>query len=163
MAKVSLESIQKLRKITGLGMLDCKKALDQSSGDIEKAIEELELPQLMPTSQYIPRQQIPDFVDRIKLNEGGTSGIELPNKYSWQTIELPDGYSCLKNRAPRWLFLAENRAPRWLFLAQNKTSRCLFLAKNRASRCLFLAENRAPRWLFLAENRASRWLFWLQE
>ena len=41
MSKTSLESIQKLRKMTGLGMLDCKKALDQTDGDIDKAIEEL--------------------------------------------------------------------------------------------------------------------------
>jgi elongation factor Ts len=30
-----------LRERTGAGMLDCKKALDASSGDVEKAIEEL--------------------------------------------------------------------------------------------------------------------------
>lgn len=41
MSKTSLESIQKLRKMTGLGMLDCKKALDQTGGDIDKAVEEL--------------------------------------------------------------------------------------------------------------------------
>lgn len=39
MSKVSLDLIQKLRKITGLGMMDCKKALDESKGDVEKAIE----------------------------------------------------------------------------------------------------------------------------
>lgn len=39
MTKVSLDSIQKLRTITGLGMLDCKKALEEASGDIEKAID----------------------------------------------------------------------------------------------------------------------------
>ncbi len=39
MAKVSLQDIQKLRTMTGLGMLDCKKALEESKGDIEKAIE----------------------------------------------------------------------------------------------------------------------------
>lgn len=41
MSKVSLEAIQELRNITGLGMLDCKKALEATNGDIEKAIEEL--------------------------------------------------------------------------------------------------------------------------
>jgi len=41
MAKVSLEAIQELRQITGLGMLDCKKALEATEGNIEKAIEEL--------------------------------------------------------------------------------------------------------------------------
>lgn len=33
--------IQKLREITGLGMMDCKKALEANGGDIEKAIDDL--------------------------------------------------------------------------------------------------------------------------
>lgn len=41
MAKVSLEDIQKLRDITSMGMMDCKKALEETGGDIEKAIEAL--------------------------------------------------------------------------------------------------------------------------
>lgn len=41
MSKVSLAAIQELRQITGLGMLDCKNALEASGGNIEKAIEEL--------------------------------------------------------------------------------------------------------------------------
>ena len=39
MAKVDLDLIQQLRDKTGLGMMDCKKALQESDGDIEKAIE----------------------------------------------------------------------------------------------------------------------------
>ena len=39
MAKTDVKLIQKLRNITGLGMLDCKKALDEAGGDIDKAIE----------------------------------------------------------------------------------------------------------------------------
>lgn len=41
MAKVSMELIQKLRNATGLGMMDCKKALVESEGDLDKAIEAL--------------------------------------------------------------------------------------------------------------------------
>lgn len=41
MAKVDIALIQKLREITGLGMLDCKRALEETDGDIEKAIEHL--------------------------------------------------------------------------------------------------------------------------
>ena len=37
MAKI--EDIQKLREKTGMCMLDCKKALEEAGGDIEKAIE----------------------------------------------------------------------------------------------------------------------------
>ncbi|HZW60753.1 MAG TPA: translation elongation factor Ts [Candidatus Babeliales bacterium] len=39
MPKVDLALIQKLREITGLGMMDCKKALEDTAGDIEEAIE----------------------------------------------------------------------------------------------------------------------------
>lgn len=36
---VTLELIQKLREKTGLGIMDCKKALVETNGDVEKAIE----------------------------------------------------------------------------------------------------------------------------
>lgn len=39
MAEITLELIQKLRDRTGVGMMDCKKALIEANGDIEKAIE----------------------------------------------------------------------------------------------------------------------------
>lgn len=41
MTKISLELIQKLRERTGAGMLDCRKALEETGGDIEKSIEVL--------------------------------------------------------------------------------------------------------------------------
>lgn len=41
MADITLEQINKLRTRTGLGMMDCKKALIAANGDIEKAVEEL--------------------------------------------------------------------------------------------------------------------------
>ena len=39
MAKIDIALIQQLRERTGLGMMDCKKALEETSGDIEKAID----------------------------------------------------------------------------------------------------------------------------
>jgi elongation factor Ts len=39
MAKISATEVNKLRKSTGAGMMDCKKALEESSGDFELAIE----------------------------------------------------------------------------------------------------------------------------
>jgi len=39
MAKIDLKLIQELRDKTGLGMMDCKKALQETDGDVEKAIE----------------------------------------------------------------------------------------------------------------------------
>lgn len=39
MAEISASEVSKLRKTTGAGMMDCKKALTESNGDFEKAIE----------------------------------------------------------------------------------------------------------------------------
>ena len=36
---VSIADIQKIRKMTGAGLADCKKALTESDGDFDKAIE----------------------------------------------------------------------------------------------------------------------------
>ncbi len=38
MATIDKKLIQKLRGITGLGMMDCKKSLEETGGDLEKAI-----------------------------------------------------------------------------------------------------------------------------
>ena len=37
--KVTMDMIKKLREMTGAGVMDCRKALEESEGDIEKAIE----------------------------------------------------------------------------------------------------------------------------
>ncbi len=39
MADIKAADVQKLRKATGAGMMDCKKALQEADGDFEKAIE----------------------------------------------------------------------------------------------------------------------------
>ncbi|MCD7891014.1 MAG: translation elongation factor Ts [Ruminococcus sp.] len=39
MAKVSVQEIKELMKSTGVGMMDCKKALEETNGDMDKAVE----------------------------------------------------------------------------------------------------------------------------
>ena len=39
MGSISAKDVKKLRDLTGAGMMDCKKALAESDGDVEKAIE----------------------------------------------------------------------------------------------------------------------------
>lgn len=39
MSKVTIDLIQQLRDKTGVGMMDCKQALNESGGDLEKAID----------------------------------------------------------------------------------------------------------------------------
>ena len=39
MAEISASSVMKLRKMSGQGMMDCKKALQEANGEMEKAVE----------------------------------------------------------------------------------------------------------------------------
>ena len=39
MAEIKAQAVKELRQKTGLGMMDCKPALQESDGDIEKAVE----------------------------------------------------------------------------------------------------------------------------
>lgn len=39
MAEISASMVMKLRKMSGQGMMDCKKALQEANGDVEQAIE----------------------------------------------------------------------------------------------------------------------------
>ena len=41
MSQVTASLVKELRDRTGLGMMECKRALAQSEGDIDKAIEDL--------------------------------------------------------------------------------------------------------------------------
>ena len=43
MANYTAADVKRLRELTGSGMMDCKKALEQSDGDIEKAVELLRI------------------------------------------------------------------------------------------------------------------------
>jgi len=39
MAEISARMIKELRERTGAGIMDCKKALQEAEGDMEKAVE----------------------------------------------------------------------------------------------------------------------------
>lgn len=41
MAEINAQLVKKLRDLTGAGFADCKKALEKTDGDVEKAIDEL--------------------------------------------------------------------------------------------------------------------------
>ena len=43
MANITAADVKKLRDLTGAGMMECKKALEEADGDIDKAIESLRI------------------------------------------------------------------------------------------------------------------------
>lgn len=53
---VSMKDVKKLREMTGAGMLDCKKALEEAGGDIEKAKEILRIKGLAKAEKKAGRE-----------------------------------------------------------------------------------------------------------
>ena len=54
-SKENLENIKKLREITGVGFKDCKLAIDENNGDIEKSIEYLRIKGIAKASKKMGR------------------------------------------------------------------------------------------------------------
>ncbi len=74
MAAISASMVKELRDRTGLGMLECKKALADSNGDIELAIEEMRKNSGMKAAKKAGRTAA-DGVVAAKISEDGKSGI----------------------------------------------------------------------------------------
>ncbi|MCB1308114.1 MAG: translation elongation factor Ts [Leptospiraceae bacterium] len=73
---VSTDDIKKLREMSGAGMMDCKKALADTGGDIEKAAEQLRKKGLVKAAKRMDRETA---VGRIVsyIHGGGSIGVLL--------------------------------------------------------------------------------------
>jgi len=76
MATITAAEVNNLRKQTGLGMMDCKKALVEAEGDFEKAIEILRKKGQKIAEKRGDREAAEGHVMAI-LNADGTEGITL--------------------------------------------------------------------------------------
>lgn len=74
MSVISASMVKELRERTGLGMMDCKKALTESEGDMEKAIESLRKSSGLKAAKKAGRVASDGLV-RIKLSEDGLKGV----------------------------------------------------------------------------------------
>ncbi len=73
-----MELIKKLRERTGAGMVDCKKALEEAGGDLEKAVELLRKSGIAKAAKREDREASQGII-KVALNDNQTEGymIEL--------------------------------------------------------------------------------------
>lgn len=55
---ITSELVKELRERTGIGMMECKKALEMTDGDIEAAIEELRKKGLAKAAKKADRETL---------------------------------------------------------------------------------------------------------
>ena len=71
-----LDNIKKLREMTGVGFKDCKVALDEAKGDINKSVEFLRKKGIAKASKKMSRTAS-EGLALVKENEGQVSLIEI--------------------------------------------------------------------------------------
>ena len=71
-----LENIKKLREMTGVGFKDCKLALDETKGDIDKSVEYLRKKGIAKASKKMSRTASEGLV-LVKEEQGKISIIEI--------------------------------------------------------------------------------------
>jgi elongation factor Ts len=76
MANITAGMVKELRERTGLGMMDCKKALSASEGDMEQAIEDLRKSSGMKAAKKAGRVAAEGVV-MTKIAEDGNYGVIL--------------------------------------------------------------------------------------
>ncbi len=74
MAEISAKLVKELRDKTGAGMMDCKKALSEAEGDMEKAIEWLRQKGLASAGKKAGRVTAEGLVDSY-IHTGGRIGV----------------------------------------------------------------------------------------
>ena len=71
-----LDNIKKLREMTGVGFKDCKTALDETNGDIEKSVEFLRKKGIAKASKKMSRTAS-EGLALVKEKDGNISLIEI--------------------------------------------------------------------------------------
>ncbi len=74
MATITATMVKELREKTGAGMMDCKKALQESEGDIDKAIELLRKKGIAKAEKKASRE-VKDGLVEAYIHAGGKLGV----------------------------------------------------------------------------------------
>ncbi|MBN1975550.1 MAG: elongation factor Ts [Sedimentisphaerales bacterium] len=75
MTEISAAMVVKLRKMSGQGMMDCKQALQESEGDVEKAMDTLRKKGLATLAKRAERETTQGMVVGKTSNEGKTAAM----------------------------------------------------------------------------------------
>ncbi|PRX57665.1 translation elongation factor Ts [Flagellimonas meridianipacifica] len=96
MAKITAADVNKLRKMTGAGMMDCKKALVEAEGDFEKAIEILRKKGQKVAAKRADRDSS-EGAAIAKVNGNQSSGVIISLNCETDFVAKNDSFVSLAN------------------------------------------------------------------
>jgi elongation factor Ts len=97
MSKISVSDIQKLRETTGAGMMDCKKALEESNGDFEGAKDYLRKKGIAKAAKREDRDATEGVVVAI-TNANQTRGVVVALNCETDFVARNDNFIAMTNK-----------------------------------------------------------------
>ncbi|MCF6523267.1 translation elongation factor Ts [Streptomyces sp. JJ36] len=91
MANYTAADVKKLRELTGAGMMDCKKALDEAEGNVDKAVEILRVKGQKGVAKRESRTAENGAVV-ARIAEGGDSGVLVELKCETDFVAKGDKF-----------------------------------------------------------------------
>ena len=113
MVKITAAEVNKLRKTTGAGMMDCKKALVEAEGDFDKAIEILRKKGQKVAAKRADREST-EGAAIAKVNDANTAGVSIVLGCETDFVGKNDSFVSLAHELAE---LALNYASKDAFLA----------------------------------------------
>lgn len=74
---IAAADVKKLREATGAGMMDCKRALEESEGDFDKAVEALRIAGAAKSAKRGAERTASSGLVTVATTEGATAVVEL--------------------------------------------------------------------------------------
>ncbi len=105
-AKISALQVKELRDRTGLGMMECKKALTETDGDIELAIENLRKSSGMKAAKKAGRTAA-DGVVAVKVADDGSYGVMVEVNSETDFAARDEGFLAFVNKVLDVAFAAK--------------------------------------------------------
>jgi len=111
MTDISADQVKKLRELTGAGMMDCKRALQETGGDVDKAVELLREKGLASAAKRADRTADQGLIDSY-IHFNNTVGVLVEvNSETDFVANTAEFKQLVKDIA---LHIASPAAPRWL-------------------------------------------------
>jgi len=111
MSDISAEQVKQLREMTGAGMMDCKKALQDSNGDVDKAVELLRQKGLASAQKRAGRTANQGLIDAY-IHFNNTVGVLVEVNCETDFVANTDGFRQLVKDVA--LHIASPSAPQYV-------------------------------------------------
>jgi elongation factor Ts len=111
MTEVPASEVKKLRELTGAGMMDCKRALQETDGDIDRAVELLKEKGLASVAKRADRAANQGLIDSY-IHFNNTVGVLVEVNSETDFVANTDEFKKLVKDIA--LHIASPASPRWL-------------------------------------------------